>query len=130
MQCLVWGLTIVSTRGIAHRRSATMPNVTLFCGTLEPTRMRWKDYQVRTTSLETREAIAEECNGVKSVCGSTDRQRQRQRQRRRRRRRRRQRQRQRLLTDNSAHVSEPPGNVRSAAEIGNRCGEQGRLLCQ
>ena len=39
---------------------------------LEPTRMRWKDDQVRTTtSLETREANVQECNGVKSVCGST-----------------------------------------------------------
>ena len=39
---------------------------------LEPTRMRWKEDQVRTTtSLETREANVQECNGVKSVCGST-----------------------------------------------------------
>ena len=37
---------------------------------LEPTRMRWKYDQVRTTSLETREASVQECNGVKSVCGS------------------------------------------------------------
>ena len=40
---------------------------------LEPTRMRWEDGQVHMTSLETREANVQECNGVKSACNSTDR---------------------------------------------------------
>ena len=35
------GLSNVSTRGVAERRSATMSNASLFCGNLEPTRMRW-----------------------------------------------------------------------------------------
>ena len=37
----------------------------------EPTRVRWKSDQVHTTSLETREAQVQECNGVKSVHDST-----------------------------------------------------------
>ena len=47
-----------------------------FVARLEPTRMRWENGQVRMTSLKTREASVQECNGVKSVCGSTDRDRQ------------------------------------------------------
>ena len=35
--------------------------------------MRWEDGQVHMTSLETREANVQECNGVKSVCNSTER---------------------------------------------------------
>ena len=38
-----------------------------FVARLEPTRMRWEDGQVHMTSLETREANVQECNGVKSV---------------------------------------------------------------
>ena len=43
-----------------------------FVARLEPTRMRWEDGQVHMTSLETREANVQECNGVKSVCNTTD----------------------------------------------------------
>ena len=35
--------------------------------------MRWEDGGVHLTSLETREASVQECNGVKSVCNSTER---------------------------------------------------------
>ena len=35
-----------------------------FVARLEPTRMRWKDDQVRMTSLETREANVQECNST------------------------------------------------------------------
>ena len=42
-----------------------------FVARLEPTRMRWEDGQVHTTSLETRKANVQECNGVKSTCNST-----------------------------------------------------------
>ena len=38
-----------------------------FLAHLEPTRMRWENGQVSVTSLKTREASVEECNGVKSV---------------------------------------------------------------
>ena len=62
----------VSARGVAQPRSASMSNATLFCVTLEPTRMLWDADQVRMTSLETREANAQECNGVKSVYNSTE----------------------------------------------------------
>ena len=72
------GFASVSTRGVTHRRSATMSNATLFCGTLEPTRMRWEDDQVRMSSLETREANVQECNGVKYVCNSTQSKRERE----------------------------------------------------
>ena len=74
-QCCAWPRSCpsVPARGVDHRRSATMSNATLFCGTLEPTRMRWKSAQVHTTSLETREANVQQCNGVKSVCNSTER---------------------------------------------------------
>ena len=41
----------VPARGVDHRRSATMSNASLFCGTLEPTRMRWECGQVRVTKL-------------------------------------------------------------------------------
>ena len=36
---------------LPERRSATMSNASLFCGTLEPTRMRWECGQVRVTRL-------------------------------------------------------------------------------
>ena len=34
---------------------------------LEPTRLHWENGQVSLTSLKTREASVQECNGVKSV---------------------------------------------------------------
>ena len=34
-------LSSASTRDVAERRSASMSNATLFCGNLQPTRMRW-----------------------------------------------------------------------------------------
>ena len=40
-----------STCDRASQRSATMTNATLFCGNLEPTRLRWKSDQVHTTTL-------------------------------------------------------------------------------
>ena len=43
--------------------------------------MRWEDDQVRMTSLETREANVQECNGVKSVCNSTEREREKKKER-------------------------------------------------
>ena len=41
--------------------------------------MRWEDGQVHMTSLETREANVQECNGVKSVCNSTQKENERER---------------------------------------------------
>ena len=43
----------------------------IFVVRLEPTRMRWEDGLVRMTSLETREANVQECNGDESVCNTT-----------------------------------------------------------
>ena len=51
MLCLASSCLSVPTRGVDHRRSATMSNASLFCGTLEPTRMRWECGQVRVTRL-------------------------------------------------------------------------------
>ena len=41
-QCCAWPRSCpsVPVRGVDHRHSATMSNASLFCGTLEPTRMR------------------------------------------------------------------------------------------
>ena len=52
-QCCAWPRSCpsVPARGVDHRRSATMSNASLFCGTLEPTRMRWECGQVRVTRL-------------------------------------------------------------------------------
>ena len=52
-QCCAWPQSCpsVPARGVDHRRSATMSNASLFCGTLEPTRMRWECGQVRVTRL-------------------------------------------------------------------------------
>ena len=52
-QCCAWPRSCPSVlaRGVDHRRSATMSNASLFCGTLEPTRMRWECGQVRVTRL-------------------------------------------------------------------------------
>ena len=38
-----------------------------FLANLEPTRMRWESGQVSLTSLKTRKASVQECNGVESV---------------------------------------------------------------
>ena len=38
-----------------------------FVAHLEPTRVRWETGQVSLTSLKTREACVQECNGVESV---------------------------------------------------------------
>ena len=48
-QCCAWfqSCPSVPARGVDHRRSATMSNASLFCGTFEPTRMRWECGQVR-----------------------------------------------------------------------------------
>ena len=59
------------------RRSLTS-NATLFRGTLEPTRMRWEDDQVRMTSLESRKANVQECNGVSSLFTIQHRERKRE----------------------------------------------------
>ena len=52
-QCCAWPRSCpsVPARGVDHRRSATMSNASLFCGTLEPTRMRWECGQARVTRL-------------------------------------------------------------------------------
>ena len=52
-QCCAWPRSCpsVPARGVDHRRSATMSNASLFCGTLEPARMRWECGQVRVTRL-------------------------------------------------------------------------------
>ena len=73
--CLASEFLECSTRGVAQPSSATMSNATPFCGTLEPTRVRWKGDQVHTTSLRARETNVQECNGVKSVYSSTKRER-------------------------------------------------------
>ena len=68
-QCRAWPRgSRVSTRDVAHRRSATVSNATLCMAHLEPTRMRWDNGQVSLTSLKTREASVQECNRIESVC--------------------------------------------------------------
>ena len=59
-QCCAWPRSCpsVPTRGVDHRRSATMSNASLFCGTLESTRMRWECGQVRVTRLRKRSNCA------------------------------------------------------------------------
>ena len=57
--------------------------------------MRWEDGQVHMTSLETRNASVQECNGVKSVCNSTASKRERKREKEREGERQRDRKRER-----------------------------------
>ena len=57
--------------------------------------MRWEDGQVHMTSLETREANAQECDGVMSGCNSTVRGREREKERKRERDREKERKRER-----------------------------------
>ena len=78
-QCCAWPRSCpsVPARGVDHRRSATMSNASLFCGTLEPTRMRWECGQVRVTRLRK----GSNCAGVQrcQVCAPINKQAQRER---------------------------------------------------
>ena len=64
----------------ACRRSATMSNASLFCGTLEPRRMRWECGQVRVTRLRK----GSNCAGVQrcQVCAPINKHTDTQRERR------------------------------------------------
>ena len=61
VSCLVSRFASASTRDVAHRRSATMSNATLF------SRMRCENGHRSLTSLKTKEASVHNCNGVKSA---------------------------------------------------------------
>ena len=52
-QCCAWPRSCpsVPARGVDHRRSTTMSNASLLCGTLDPTRMRWECGKVRVTKV-------------------------------------------------------------------------------
>ena len=80
-QCCAWSRSCpsVPARGVDHRHSATMSNASLFCGTLEPTRMRWECGQVRVTRLRK----GSNCAGVQrcQVCAPINRERERERER-------------------------------------------------
>ena len=68
-QCCAWPRSCPSipARGVDHRRSATMSNANLFCGTLEPTRMRWECGQVRVTRLRKGRQLCRSAT-VSSLC--------------------------------------------------------------
>ena len=77
-QCCAWPRSCPSVlaRGVDHRRSATMSNASLFCGTLEPTRMRWECGQTRLRK-------GSNCAGVQrcQVCAPINRESERERDR-------------------------------------------------
>ena len=57
-----------------RRRERVCQMQLCFVARLEPTRMRWKNDQVRTKVLFLRETNVQECNSDKSTCNVTERQ--------------------------------------------------------
>ena len=70
MRCCVWPRSSSSVSTLADAPLPCQMQLN-FVARLEPTRTCLEDGQVHMTSLETREASVQECNGVKAVCNST-----------------------------------------------------------
>ena len=68
-QCRAWSRGSRALPLVTSLTDAPLPCQTQLCflANLEPTRMRWEKGQVSLTSLKTRKASVQECNGVKSV---------------------------------------------------------------